>query len=125
MLLDLILEKTDQNHLWGRVHYEDNLLVAAANTLPALETTMRQLLADFHGPIPEAVEFVVRYDLKVFFTQFDYLKISRIAKRAGINPSLVRHYAAGTKHPSAEQVQRLQTAIHALADELHRVQLAA
>lgn len=125
--LQLIIEAATQAGqpagFWGRVHYEDNLLVEQADTVEALQANLRQLLFDFHEL--EAVEFELAYDLHAFFAQYDYLKISKIAHFAGMNPSLLRHYKAQTKYPSADQVQRIETAVHQLASELSQVHLVA
>jgi hypothetical protein len=40
-----------------------------------------------------------QYDLQTFFEEHDYLKVSSIAKHAGLNPGLVRQYSSGVKHP--------------------------
>ncbi|MBO0929540.1 hypothetical protein [Fibrella aquatilis] len=125
--LQLIIEAATENGqptgFWGRVTFEDNLLIEQADTVEVLQANMRQLLFDFHDL--EAVEFELAYDLHAFFEQYDYLKISKIAHFAGMNPSLLRHYKSQTKYPSAEQVQRIETAVHQLASELSQVHLVA
>ena len=65
------------------------------------------------------------YDLTVFFEQFDFLKQSKVAELAGINPGLLRQYASGIKYPSAGQAMKIEKAIHALAKELQSVSLYA
>ena len=70
------------------------------------------------------VQFDHAYDLTVFFDLFDDVKIGAIAKRAELNPSLVRHYVAGTKFPSAAQAKKLENAIHELGNKLREVVLA-
>jgi hypothetical protein len=57
-----------------------------------------------------------QYDLQTFFEEHDYLKVSSIAKHAGLNPGLVRQYSSGVKHPSAEQAKKIELTIHKLAD---------
>lgn len=69
--------------------------------------------------------FDLRYDLQAFFQDHDYLKITAIAKRANMNPGLLRQYASGVKYPSLEQAKRIEDAIHDLAKELDRVSLYA
>ena len=44
------------------------------------------------------VEFNYQYDLQSFFEYFSFLNVSEIAKRAGINPSLMRQYTSGIKN---------------------------
>ena len=47
MTIQLVLEK-EGGKLWGRVSYDDNLIVDSATTLQALEKKIRKLLKDFH-----------------------------------------------------------------------------
>ena len=117
----LIIEK-DKGKLWGRVNYKNNLITDYAASIPALEKKMTKLLKDFHGV--EKVSFDRSYDLTVFFEEFDFLKQSKIAELAGINPGLLRQYASGVKYPSAVQAQKIEDAVHELARELSAVSLA-
>ncbi|MEJ7683745.1 MAG: hypothetical protein WKG06_38965 [Segetibacter sp.] len=57
--------------------------------------------------------------------EHSYLKISSIAEQAGINPGLVRQYASGVKHPSAEQAKKIEATIHKIANDLKQVELYA
>jgi hypothetical protein len=54
---------------------------------------------------------------------FEALKVSAVAKEAGMNPALLRQYVAGVKHPSPEQSRRVQEALHRLARRLLEVRL--
>ena len=117
----LIIEK-DRGKLWGRLTYKNNLLTDYAASIPALEKKMAKLLKDFHGI--EKISFERSYDLTVFFEEFNFLKQSKIAELAGINPGLLRQYASGVKYPSAAQAQKIEDAVHDLARELGAVSLA-
>ena len=117
--LDLIIEQGD-NNLWGRVMYNDNLLSDFGVSVAELEEKIKVLLLDFEGVDPEVVKFEHAYDVYALFVQFDYLKISKVAERAGMNPGLLRQYASGVKHPSVSQAKRIETVLHELADELKR-----
>ena len=118
----LIVEK-DKGKLWGRVNYKNNLITDYAASLPALEKKLAKLLKDFHGI--QDISFERSYDLTVFFEQFSYLKQSKIAELAGINPGLLRQYASGVKYPSIGQAKKIEKAIHELAKELQSVSLYA
>lgn len=123
-LIKLVIEGGD-GALWGRVNYEDNLLVDEADTVEKLQAQMRQLLLDFHDIVPDSYEFEVEYDLTAFFEQFDYLKITKIAELAGLNGSLVRQYATGKKFPSAQQAEKIENTIRQLAEQLSNVHIYA
>lgn len=118
----LIIEGGD-GAMWGRVNYEDNLLVEEAETVDKLQAQMRQLLFDFHELDPDSYEFEIEYDLTAFFEQFDYLKITKIAELAGLNGSLMRQYATGKKFPSARQAEKIERAIKQLAQQLSKVHI--
>jgi hypothetical protein len=118
----LIIER-NHNKLWGRVVYKNNLITDYANSIGALEKKMTKLLSDFHGI--KKISFDHRYDLIVFFERFNFLKQSKIAELAGINPGLIRQYASGVKTPSANQARKIEKAVHQLAKELQSVSLYA
>ena len=121
--LDLIIEKGDGPEVWGRITVNDNLIVDSAESLDVLKAQMKNLVREWEGA--DVDDFTVSYDLTAFFEQFDYLKISKIAEKAGMNSSLLRHYSNGTKQPSADQVKRIEDAVHVLAAELAVVHLVA
>lgn len=71
-----------------------------------------------NGNSAEDVEFVYKYDLQSFFNYFSFLNISEIAKRAKINPSLMRQYARGIKHAGEKTYSRLETCLSDITKEL-------
>ena len=119
---ELIIEK-DKGKLWGRLTYKDNLITYYASSVPALEKKMAKLLKNFHGV--QKAGFERSYDLTAFFEQFDFLKQSKIAELAGVNPALLRQYASGIKYPSSDQTRKIEKAVHDLAKELQSVSLYA
>ena len=122
MKLLLIIEKS-KGKLWGRVNYKDNLITDFATNIDTLEKKMIKLLKDFHKL--QNVEFEYSYDLTVFFEEYDFLKQSKIADLAGMNPGLLRQYASGVKHPSLEQAKKIEKAIHNLSKELRAISIYA
>ena len=122
--INLIIENAKDGLVWGRVMYDDNLLVESATNAEELQVKMKTLLNDFHDLEPDTISFEISYDLSAFFENFGYLKISEIAKYAGLNSSLLRHYVAGSKTASKAQVMKLQEAIHRVGNELAQVTFA-
>jgi len=55
--IPLLIEKAPDGKLWGRVEFEDNLMVDSANSLEALEFKMKKLLLDFHQIDPLEIRF--------------------------------------------------------------------
>lgn len=71
--------------------------------------------------IPE-LEMSFTYDIWAFFDKYP-LNISAIAKRIGVNPSLMRQYVSGNRKPSGKRIAEIQSAIHAMGRELAGVSL--
>ena len=122
--IKLIIESAKDGMVWGRVAYDDNLLAESAGNSEDLQIKMKTLLANFHDLEPDSINFEISYDLSAFFENFGCLKISEIAKYAGLNASLLRHYVAGSKTASKAQVLKLQDAIHKVGNELAQVTFA-
>lgn len=115
--LELIIEKGDRE-LWGRVIFNDNLLTETAGNVNELEEKLKALLADFEGLDPASIGFERTYDVYSLFQEFDFLKISNVAVRAGINPGLLRQYASGIKNPTEVNAKKIEKALHELAGSL-------
>ncbi|RDB03567.1 hypothetical protein [Runella aurantiaca] len=133
MRLTIIIEKGD-GEIWGRVEAPGFLNVTVGNSEAEITQNMLELIEDFlenegkedeywKGVTLESIEFDYRYDLTAFFDLFSPLKINSIAEKAGINKALMRQYVSGVKHPSAQQVQKIESAIHAFGQNLMKVSL--
>ena len=68
-------------------------------------------------------EFEYKYDVSAFFDLFEFLNVSKLAKRIGINPSLMRHYKRGDTYISDAQADKIESCIHEIARELLSVTL--
>ncbi len=135
MKLTIIIEKSE-GELWGRIeNVPEYLPVTSGASVEEIEQGLRDLLDDYiehegnahaewKSVRPSDIQFEHVYDLSAFFEVFDDVKVAGIARRAKINASLVRHYAAGTKYPSPQQAKRLEMAIHELGEKLREVVLA-
>ena len=99
--------------------YGNSVQAAKEDMLLALQE-MKQLLHEEGKEIPD-LEFSYHYDMKSFFDYFDFLNITKVAQRAGINPSLMRKYAAGIVCAGEPQYHKLQKAVHHFAQELQDV----
>lgn len=70
------------------------------------------------GRVFPEVEFTYKYDLQSFFNYFSFLNVSDIAKRSGVNPSLMRQYASGIKNAGEKTYIRLASCIQNIGREL-------
>jgi hypothetical protein len=116
----LIVEKTNDG-FWGRVDINNNLVAEYAPSLESLKKQMKKLIYDIEDIQIE--HFDITYDLTSFFEEFSFLNISDIGKRASINSTLMRQYAAGIKFPSLERVKSIEAAIRSIGKELSRIKL--
>ena len=62
--------------------------------------------------------FEYKYDLRSFFNYFNFLNVSEIAKRAGINPSLMRQYTSGEKNAGESTYKKLSACLAQIKSEL-------
>lgn len=132
----VIIEK-NEDELWARIegigHFQP---ITVGNTTQEVVDNLTLLIEDYiqhEGAADPAwnqvnvkeLKFEFTYDLQAFFQEFSFLKQTKIAELAGLNPSLVRQYATGLKHPSADRVRKIEEAIHKLATTLKGVHLSA
>ena len=78
---------------------------------------IKELLEEEGKQMPE-LEFVFRFDIGSFFDYYSYLNMSGVAKKAGINASLMRQYAMGKHEPSKKRKQQILECLHQIAKEL-------
>ena len=90
---------------------------AAINDLMAFYQDMKEELAAEGKELPE-LEFVIHYDMPSFFDRFNFLNQSKIAERAGINPSLMRKYTSGVANAGQKQYEKLYAAVQGIAKDM-------
>ncbi len=100
----------------------DELRVQVKESVDLLIETSRE----YGDPIPEiligkyAVEY--KFDFQSFLQWMSSVMSQRgLAEIASMNESLISQYASGIKKPGPKQLQRLETAIHRFADDLHAI----
>jgi predicted RNase H-like HicB family nuclease len=69
------------------------------------------------------IDFEYKYDLASLFNYYDFINVSKFAKVAGINASLMRQYKSGNQYISENQVLKIETALHKLANEIGAIKL--
>lgn len=92
------------------------------------ENTVKEVLETYEDtgePIPEELKnitFEYKYDLPSFLNCYNYLNMTKLADKAGVNPSLMRQYKRG-QYVSEKQASKIQEAIHKIGRELLAVRL--
>ncbi len=69
------------------------------------------------------IEFEFKYDLASLFDYYSFINVSKFARIAGINASLMRQYKTGRQYISENQVLKIETALHKLANEIAEIKL--
>lgn len=67
------------------------------------------------------ISFDYQYDISGFFKTYSFFNVSELAKAININPSLLRKYKQGISTASDSQKQKIESAIHRLAEDLSTV----
>ena len=65
----------------------------------------------------ENIEFEYQYDLESLFNYYDFINVSKFAKKTGINPSLMRQYKTRKMPISERQKEKILTMFHHIGNE--------
>ena len=98
----LVIEKSKDGKLWGRIEFDDDLIVDTAVSSDELEKKMKRLLRRFHQVEPSEIKFELAYDLCALFTQKDYLNVSAIALPGNIKTAIS---GIGVYYPDKKETQ--------------------
>ena len=69
------------------------------------------------------IQFVYKYDIASMFDYYNWINVSKFARKAGINPSLMRQYRMGKTYISDNQISKIETTLHSLGKELAAIKL--
>lgn len=97
-----------------------SVLEAKADMMLALNEMIEMYNEDGDTVPKEIVNpiFVYKYDVASIFDYFDWINVSSIARKAGINESLMRQYKSGLAFASEKQCEKIQRTLNELAREL-------
>jgi len=102
--------------------------------------TVEEAKADFENSIKEVKEsyvdnneelpkelqnitFEYKYDIASFFNYFDWINVTKFAKKAKMNDSLMRRYRGG-EYISQKQVEKIEKTLNELGKEISEIKLA-
>ena len=119
----VIVEKTKTGY---SAYAED---AAVFSTGKNIESLHRNLLEAFRlayeetGVTLSSEDLCLRIDLKQFFRYYKVLNAKFLAKRIGMNPTLLSQYVRGKKQPSSKQLDKILQGIQGIGRELAALQL--
>jgi predicted RNase H-like HicB family nuclease len=93
------------------------------------ENSVKEIFASYNEtgiPIPselQAVEFEYKYDIASLFNYYNFINVSKFARMAGINASLMRQYKSGKQYISENQMLKIEGALHKIANEIAAIKL--
>lgn len=122
------IEKSEDGEYWGTTQNMEGVVSSFGETLEELKANIKEAIDD-HLEVAEELgeEWAKQYndytlefqlDLQGFFDLIPEVKIGSLAKKAGINASLLRQYKIGAAKASVEQIQKIESAVHSLGAEL-------
>lgn len=106
-------------------------------TIMGSGSTVAEAISDFENSVKEVIEsygseelpaelrnfnLEYRYDIASLFDYYSFINVSALAKRIGINPSLMRQYKRG-QYISKEQMSKIEKEINRIGTELSAVSL--
>ena len=95
---------------------------AKADLMQCLDDARKDYIEE--GGKDYETSFCYEYDLQSFFNYFNFLNVSEIGRRAGINPSLMRQYANGIKKAGEKTYSRLSACLSDIIKELQSASLS-
>lgn len=82
---------------------------------------MKAFVEESEGQFEEA-EFAFRYDVPSFLQEFAFaFSLAGLERITGINQKQLGHYISGYRHPSANTVRKIESAIHSFSEQLGAV----
>ena len=78
---------------------------------------LKEMDRDEGKDTPE-LEFEFKYDLQSFFDYFSVINVTKLAEKAGINPSQLRQYRNGLARASQKQYDKIQECVKQIGQEL-------
>jgi len=91
--------------------------------------SVEEILASYteiEKPLPaelQGIEFEFKYDIASLFNYYKFINVSKFAKEAGINASLMRQYKSGNQYISENQVLKIEATLHKIAHEFAEIKL--
>lgn len=90
------------------------------------ENTLQEIISTFPTEkIPKELQnlsFEYHFDVGALFNYYDFINMSKLAKRIGISDSLMRRYKIG-EYISQTQLQKIEDALHSIGKDFSEIKL--
>lgn len=120
----LIVEKNVDGY-WSQVEKFPGVFSSGKTILNLIENSKEalELYIESTGKEVKNIQFELVMDIQEFFKVNEFINITSLSKRIGMNSSLLRQYSKGIKFPSLEQVAKIEKEIKQIGKELSRTVL--
>lgn len=120
----LIVERNKDGY-WSQVEQLPGVFSSGSTISNLLENSKEavELYLEEADQEVKRIQFELVMDIQEFFKVNEFINITSLAKRIGMNSSLLRQYSKGIKFPSLEQVARIEKEIKQIGKELSRTEL--
>jgi predicted RNase H-like HicB family nuclease len=118
--LTIIVEQNEDGY-WGQIKEYPNVFTGGKTLTELMSNASEAMELYFEErdePPIRNPKFEIVLDLQEFFAINDFINITKLAQRTGMNTSLLRQYAKGIKFPSLEQVARIEKTLKEIGTEL-------
>ena len=121
--LNILIEKTSTGY---SAFAEDLNIFTTAKNINTLHINLLEALNLYYadkGYQVNGENLKLRLDLQQFFQYYKVLNANFLAKRIGMNPTLLSQYVRGKKKPSAKQTDKIIKGIQTIGKELSDINL--
>lgn len=120
--LAFIVEKTITGFSAYAEDFDKYAVGTTGQTVTELKSNILEAInlhQDYHnGNLYQFNDIVLRYDLANFFAFYKEINAKSLARRVGMNQSLLSQYINGKKEPSTKQVHKILQGVKELGKEL-------
>ena len=123
--IGVTIEKTDGGY---SAYVDDMAVFTTGRDIPELYINLLEALnLAYEGTGYEITADTLRLnlDLQQFFQYYKVLNAKFLAKRIGMNPTLLSQYVRGIKHPSSRQIDKIIEGIQGIGKELAEISLVS
>ena len=114
------VEKSSDGSFWCRTEIGNGGDNGCGATVEEAKADLLDCLEEAReaGDVSDGITLEYKYDLQSFFNYFNYFNMNEVARRAGINPSLLRQYSSGCKKAGEKTYERLSACFNSIKKDL-------
>ena len=114
------VEKSSDGNFWCRTEIGNGGYNGCGATVEEAKADLLDCLEEAReaGDVSDGITLEYKYDLQSFFNYFNYFNMNEVARRAGINPSLLRQYSSGCKKAGEKTYERLSACFNSIKKDL-------